>query len=278
MQLVKREQLLQDLKTAFKKIPKGPVLLHSDLSKVGFTYPPHEREKILQDYEDLLAASLGTRTLILPTFNYQFCKDGLYDRQNSPSQVGVLSDYYRKKYPDERTKTPIFNFVIKNRAEISLEAAYDVFGQNSTFNSLKDLEGSVVFLGADFSSVTYLHHVEEQCSVGYRYLKAFKGELMDEGTNTSLEVIYRVRPLDPPHVVEYDWPRLIEDLLHLDILKVFDLGHGKLQWFDVKTLNEFWIAKLYLDEFYLLTQASKEAVKALVNTKGYPFQFSSFEE
>lgn len=265
---VDTNQLQTELKKAFSTLTTGPILLHTDLSKIGMTRSPKEREQILQDYEKILVNSLEGRSLIIPTFNYDFCKTGHYDRVNDPSKVGVLSDYFRRKYPLQRTKTPIFNFVIHPIQDISLEPYKNIFGEESLFNYLKNNEGSVAFLGADFSSNTFIHYVEEMCQIGYRYPKIFKGDF---------GVVYRVRPLSPPHVVIYDWSRLVEDLTKENILKSFNVGHGKLLAYNALDLYNFWMQKLLHDELYLLTSESRAAVKQLAQDKGYPFTLEAFE-
>ena len=35
-------------------------------------------------------------TLIMPTFTYSYCKQQVYDVRNSPSTMGILTEYYRK--------------------------------------------------------------------------------------------------------------------------------------------------------------------------------------
>lgn len=277
MLILPKEKLFSELKSACSSIPQGPVVIHSDLSVIGMTASPRERNQILMDYEEALNNALGKRTLLVPVFNYDFCKNGIYDRLNAPSQVGALSDYFRIHYVQERSYTPIFNFVIRNNDGFSSEPSKHVFGKDSIFATLHKQKGSVLFLGADFSTNTFIHYVEECQNVGYRYQKNFAGKIIDGNVTRSVEVQYRVRPLSHPEAVIYDWTRLIGELKQQKILHDHRVGYGTLLYYNAAELFEFWQSKMNEDEFYLLTTASRNTIRTLANTKGYPFQLKMFE-
>jgi aminoglycoside N3'-acetyltransferase len=275
---LEKEKLIQDLIQACAPFSSKPVLLHSDLFQIGLTASPKERTQIGQDYEGALDLALPTSPLLIPTFNYDFCKNGLYDRVQSPCQVGALGEYFRQRYPQSRTLTPIFNFVVKRATQdFQLAPSLHVLGKDSLFKTLSDQDGFVLFLGADFSTNTYLHYIEECNNIGYRYIKTFSGKVIDELESTPLTVYYRVRPLIPQAIV-YDFPRLLEDAKKMQIVKQCKIGHGELLFYKARELLQFWSEKIQKNEFYLLTPDSEKKVGELRKSKGYPFKLELFEQ
>ena len=275
--LLSKEQLINNLQSACSEFPEVPILLHSDLLKIGITARPSERTQICKDYEDALMLSLKERPILIPTFNYDFCKNGVYNRLESPSQVGALSDYFRVHYALFRSLTPIFNFVILNQnKEFSLKPSLNVFGQDSLFAELYKQNGLVLFLGADFSTNTFLHYIEECSKVGYRYIKSFSGIIQDNTKDVPITVHYRVRPWAAPSLA-YDFQKLQKDAEEGGILKEHQVGQGKLLYYHARELFAFWSEKIAQDELYLLTPESQVQTCIFYETKGYPLELPMFE-
>jgi len=237
---------------AFHKIDAGPLLLHTDLFRCGIWQGINNRQQAYLLGEELLLYALNGRTALIPTFNYDFCRTGVYDVDQCSSQVGALSNYLRQKYRNTRTQTPVFHFCQLNTPTFSLSAASNCFGDTSTFAELVAQEGSIGFLGASFSSNTFLHHVEELADVGYRQHKLFPGTVKNKDRTTPVTLTYRVRPLDPPDSVVYDWERLESDLHKQGILRATQLGTVRFQTLRASSLLEFWLQQLRRDPLYLL--------------------------
>ena len=275
--LLEKKQLTNDLQNVFSEFPEVPILLHSDLLKIGLTAAPTERTQICKDYEEALMLSLKERPLLIPTFNYDFCKNGVYNRQESPSQVGALSDYFRVHYAHTRSLTPIFNFVILDpHKKLPTTTSSNVFGQDSLFAHLFKQNGLVLFLGADFATNTFLHYVEECAKIGYRYIKSFSGTIQDGEKEFPITVDYRVRPWFSPSIA-YDFPKLQKEAEEAHILKECQVGYGKLLYYHAKELFAFWSEKIAHDELYLLTQESQTQIRSFYESKGYPLELYMFE-
>lgn len=275
--LLSKEKLTSDLQKACKTFSEVPILLHSDLWQIGLTAAPFERMQIGKDYEDALMLALKERPLLIPTFNYDFCKNGLYHRIESPSQVGALSDYFRVRYPLLRSLTPIFNFVVLNNKEMSLSPSQNVFGEDSLFAELFKQNGLILFLGADFATNTFLHYIEERLKIGYRYIKSFSGKVHDGEKEHPITVTYRVRPWFTPSIA-YDFAKLQKEAEEAHILKECAVGQGKLLYFSSKELLEFWSQKIAQDELYLLKPESQAQIRSFYETKGYPLELYMFEQ
>lgn len=276
---VAKDALLNDLKKASQGWPDRPVLIHSDLFQIGPTRPPKNRLEICHDYEEILFKVFKDKPLLIPTFHCLFCKTGKYDIVQSPSEVGALGEYFRQKYPQHRTPTPIFNFVIlhDNSKTFNNTPPKNVFGPESTFGQLHKKNATIAFLGAPFSSNTFIHYVEEALNIGYRYLKKFHGLIIEKNQTRPITVEYRCRPLEPD-IVQYDWTKLAEEAEKANILKSAKAGHGKLLSYQATDLFNFWSDKIKQDEFYLLSESSKQKIHEYIQSKGYPFQKQMFEK
>lgn len=271
-----KETLQKDLTKACKEFGSSSVLIHTDLLKIGITASPQERLQICRDYQETIHDALNDNTILIPTFNYQFCKDRMFDRKHSPSQVGAFSDFCREQDYHLRTRTPVFNFVIYQNNSFSFKPSHNVFGKESIFAELHRQDGFILFLGAEFAANTFIHYIEECHQVGYRYIKDFSGTLIDDNESTPITISYRVRPFMPSSIA-YDWTKLTADAIKQSVLKSYPVGHGELLYYQTSHLFNLWSAKIKSDELYLLTRESQEVIRSLYNSKGYPLKIEMFE-
>ena len=56
-------------------------------------------------------------TLLMPSFSYSFCKGEEYNVQQTPSDVGILTEYFRQMPDVYRTEHPIFSFDLGKTCE-----------------------------------------------------------------------------------------------------------------------------------------------------------------
>lgn len=258
MSLVSRVICRADLQHALTAASRGlvgarqPVLLHTDVAQLGILDERRNREELCADYQQLFQTVFPTNPLLFPTFNYDFCSTGLYHRQQSPSQVGALTDYLRRQYPQCRSLTPVFHFCILQNDGVPLDPIENCFGGQSLFAELVERDGVIGFLGAPFSSNTFLHHVEEVCDVTYRFHKTFSGTVVDGEQQREVTLLYRVRPLDGRSAVVYDWPRLEADLVERGILRRFVLPRSHGLFFRARDLMHYWTSAIRREERFLL--------------------------
>ncbi|MBM3143729.1 MAG: AAC(3) family N-acetyltransferase [Chloroflexi bacterium] len=137
---------------------------------------------------DALLDVLGDEgTLIMPTFNFDFCTGEPWDARETPSHMGVITELVRKDPRSRRVFHPIYSFaIIGKQAEFLTRERYkSSYGRNSLFGKLRELDGKIMVIGLRYNdSMTFFHHVEELEGVDYRYLKTFTGMVTDEDGNT----------------------------------------------------------------------------------------------
>ncbi|MBC8506410.1 MAG: AAC(3) family N-acetyltransferase [Anaerolineales bacterium] len=137
---------------------------------------------------DALLKVLGDEgTLIMPAFNFDFCKGEPWDVSESPSHMGIITELVRKDPRSQRVFHPIYSFsIIGKQAEFLTKDRYkSSYERNSVFGKLCELDGKIMVIGLSYNdSMTFFHHVEELEGVDYRYLKTFTGMVTDENGNT----------------------------------------------------------------------------------------------
>lgn len=173
-------------------------MMHSDLGNVGPIKEARDRTHFLKLWTDMLLEASGERTLLIPTFHYGFPKSLVYDLRQDFGTVGILGKYLSQRYPDLRTRTPIWNFVILRNQDFRLSPAVDPFGKDSTFADFVERDGILFSPGLDSSMNTIYHYFEDFVGVPFRYTKRFKGKVIDDlGKEETIDFQFQARPVKP---------------------------------------------------------------------------------
>ena len=255
---VKPEQLKAELLEIEKSIPKNvPVMIHSDIMRVGFPCLEVDPEIAGQAYEKLFLDVFSNRAILLPTFCYDYCASRVFNVEKDLGQVGFLSRYMVQKHSNLRSKTPVFNFVILNNDEFCLAPSTDAFGKGSIYEQFFSKNGVIILLGVGILQCTPLMYVEARANVLYRYSKKFPGVIIDNLNEQAIEFSMPVRPLNPD-IVEYS--NILEiDLLDAGIMKQFSTGYSESLVCQSNEFFDFFNNKLIEDPFYPLTNNAKSA-------------------
>lgn len=259
---------------SFDRLDLGPLFVHSNAMKtMPLIKVSPSREAILNGHIELLHKIVPSEDLLVPTFSYQFPKTRLFDLDNTPSEVGHISEFYRKNIGSWRSHDPMFSISGVGRSLATVTEVQCPFDNSSVFAHLVENNGYVLFYGAEFSSATIIHHVEFKAGVEYRYWKTFEG--MRQYGDISKKVILssHFRPMGKH--LDYDWPRLILDLFEA---KILNQHFSSVIGCHAKQLIDFWLSKLKDDPLYLLDNESRSWVEPMLNNLGRGFIQSDFEE
>lgn len=254
------------------------LLIHSDLMK-GFNLPFLNRNDFLVSHYKELEGLHDNLNIWMPSFNYEFLKDKAFSIENSKSQVGSLSEYFRKNISNWRSPVPVFSFSgIGNVPPlVSNSSLIDPFGLNSDFNYLYDNNAWLMHYGSSFSSSTILHYAERiSKKMTYRYDKLFAGEVFSlDNKVTEVTIKYHVRPLNK--YIGYDWTKIEKDLIDEGILVKLENEKTKISLCKITDLIDFWILKLNINPYYLLDEESKLWIMPALDKLGRPFLITDFE-
>jgi aminoglycoside 3-N-acetyltransferase len=167
-------------------VDSGDVLLvHSSIKRTLLKYAEVRDalspKDIVQSFLDAVGP-LGT--LVFPTFNFDFTAGVPFHIQETPSQMGALTEVARLRPDAKRSGHPIYSFVAIGKYAGRFEAINNVsgYGADSPFALLRELDGKIAVLDLpDQKSMTFYHHVEEMHEVDYRFHKTFIGKYTDAG-------------------------------------------------------------------------------------------------
>lgn len=167
-----------------------------------------------------LMKKVGKRgTLLIPTFNWDFCHGKTYDYRKTPGKTGALGNAALKNMEFKRTCHPVYSFAVWGNRQndlISIDVE-DSFGKGTVFDYLYNNKAKALVIGLNaLEGLTMVHYVEQIVGVSYRYFKEFEGEYIDsEGMKEKKRVLMYVRDLNINP--EEDMERLSQILEDLNI-------------------------------------------------------------
>jgi aminoglycoside 3-N-acetyltransferase len=229
----------ENLVDEFKKLGLGTgdiLLVHSSYKSFGGV------ERGPQTVIDALIEVLGeSGTLIMPTFNFDFCKGELWDVRKTPSHMGAMTDMVREHPDAKRVFHPIYSFAVlgKHADFLTLERYKSSYGANSLFAKLRQLNGKIMVIGLRYNdSMTFFHHVEEMEGVDYRYMKEFTGFVTDEEGNAYQDTFTMlVRDIEKGVITAVD---PMGDLLEqAGVIKFHKIGDAKVCLMKANEVYEF---------------------------------------
>ena len=169
------------------------VLMHSDVKKTCLLLKKDFRscKDTINFVIDTVLETIGDEgTLLIPTFNWDFCEGKPFDYKNSPAQTGALPNVVLKRKDFKRTKHPIYSFAVKGKLQEEFLACDNVsaYSIDSPFGLLWKLDGKIVLWDVSYqNSFTFVHFVEQMHNVHYRYEKFFTAPYIDEKGNSELK-------------------------------------------------------------------------------------------
>lgn len=189
-------------------------------------------------------------TLLMPAFSYSFCKGLDYDIQSSPSDVGILTEYFRKMPDVCRTWHPIFSFSIwGKRKEEFLLLPVTSFDDNSVYGRMIAGNDKLLFLGAPVG-YTFYYMAEEYAKVSHRFYKNFEGNIIDDKKKYKISVPYYVRKLDRKST---ESERKINTFLFdNDYQRKVDFSKGTITVAETQKVFNKLVEKIFENESYFL--------------------------
>ncbi|HLS31687.1 MAG TPA: AAC(3) family N-acetyltransferase [Flavobacteriaceae bacterium] len=218
---------------AFSKIgiEKGDVLfIHASI--LNFGWPTDIKLNKLPEflYQALLEKIGEEGTLVVPTFNFDFCNGIPFNKQESPSKnMGVFSEYIRKLRQAKRSFNPMQSVAVigKHADYLTENDTVTAFSSGSAFDRLVGLDAKLLLLGADFIYNSVFHWIEQKHEVPYRYWKEFTGTYTD-GDFTQ-EKTYQMFVRDRTLNAELDFQYIKQTLIKNNQLKTAKVGNGLIR-------------------------------------------------
>jgi aminoglycoside 3-N-acetyltransferase len=227
----KKQYHVKDIVDALKRVGINlgdSIFVHSDLKSFGKIHSEMSRVEFIGSFVEALKQAVGENgNIIMPTFSYSFCNNEIFDPENTPSTVGILTNYFRKLTGVKRSIEAIFSVAAFGPdREYFVDVGTNCFGKKSIFEKLYDKDVKIVFLGETFD-ITFMHFIEQRYGVPYRFIKKFKGQIRFLNKLNEFTFEYNVRPLD--RNVDYNLEGIADFLDYKGVLKIAKLGNSKIR-------------------------------------------------
>lgn len=167
-------------------------------------------------------------TFVVPTFSYSSCHGKPFDVLTTPGQCGLLTECVRRDSAAVRSADPNFSVAaIGARAqELCANVAPHPFGPDSFWQRFLERDGRLVNFNFD-SGTTFMHYVERELAVPYRWDKSFRGRCLVDGEWVERESWHYV--FDHAIPAHYpDFTKLHRAAVAEGALASADLGRGQI--------------------------------------------------
>lgn len=236
--------------------------VHTDFAKYYFHHNEGSKSiRVILNYMLSDITNLCNHNFIIPTYNFKFGKNFIFNYYKDVSEIGVFSEFFRKKYKNNRTFVPIWSDCYFNKKKTKLAKKIYPFGKKSIFEKLYNENGYIMFFGSNFSP-TFLHYIENENidKIIYRENKQIKGKIIYNKKNYHIIMKFHVRKKNI--FIEYDLKKIEKDLKKNNILKYYKTRKNfDYSLLDAKKAKIFISQKINLNNLYLLTKKSADKVK-----------------
>ncbi|WBA07883.1 AAC(3) family N-acetyltransferase [Salinivibrio kushneri] len=192
-----KQELIEAIKSV--GIKNGDVLFcHSNVGYLGMPEGAKNKDEALQIILDAILSVIGDQgTLAVPTFTYSFSSGEIYNPISSPSNCGMFAEYVRCLQSSIRSNDPSISVACIGSLALDLtqdlpENAYD---ESAFFGRFFDKNGKILNINFDAGS-TFLHFVERELSVPYRFDKTFVGKKYAGDNIVEAKSVIWVRDMD----------------------------------------------------------------------------------
>ncbi len=247
---------LKELSSSLSKIGicKGDTILaHSAIFSLGKLASASIADIPAKITETILEVLGSEGTLVVPAFNFAFCKGEAFDRQNTDCRgMGVFSEYVRTHPRSTRSFHPLQSLAAMGKfaEDICSKDTPSTFDKNGPIGSMIDRQSKLLLLGAPMQSASLVHYLEESFQVPYRYWKEFRGTYINHGqtSDRTYKMYARDLTLNPRlHLA------LIEDWLQqAGLIQSAKVGAGVIKACSFRSFLEVTTAKLKEDPYCLI--------------------------
>lgn len=198
------EQVVKQIKGI---MPGDTIYVVSDILALSLAARENGERFDIQKFIDSILEQVGENgNVLIPTFNWGFCKGETFDIRKTVSKTGALGNAAMKRADFKRTKHPIYSFMVwgKDREYLANMDYQEGFGPGSVFEYMYEKKAKALVIGLPtLSGLTFIHYVEQCVGVPYRYSKPFTANYIDENGNEGVRTYCMyVRDLDknPKHI------------------------------------------------------------------------------
>lgn len=187
----------------------------------------------------------ATGTLIVPTYTYSIGRGETYDVATSPSAIGEFPELFRKRAGAVRSRDPMLSSagIGPKAARLLRDISHSCYGQDSTFDRLREADAKICTLGISLYWATFRHHIEEMSAVPFRFRKTFRGTIRECGVDNSEAWTYFAAPLGIANC-EPDGRPLERLAREKALVRIAPIGRGEIMSIDARAYFDLGVEAL----------------------------------
>ncbi len=238
-------------------VPRGAVItVKSDLLALG-RYETARKEAILQAHLDAIDAAfdLGRATLVAATSTAQLCETDIpYDHEHTPSNVGIFSDFVRRRPGALRSFHAFESYAAlgADAGSICADVSPVSYGCESPEDRLVRAGAWCIVIGADpIRCCSTIHYLEHVVGVPYRYIREYDHPVIRDGVK-SVQRFYR-NPWYQQSDIRKDTTRFFERMAARGFhIERYPLGAGAISLYPLADLYREGVRTLHEDPYLCL--------------------------
>ena len=257
-------------------ITPGDILcMEVDTMRFGKLCPDVKRNQFLSYFFELFKGIASPEgVIIIHSFSYSWGDNSLekvFDIVNTPSKVGIFSEFMRMQPNVERTLDPMFSYLIfgNNAANIAKVVGKNTFGADGIYQYFYENNVKLISFGLNKYDPTFIHYVEQYYhenidELDYRYIKEFNGEIINHSGEKFQDKQYCFS-----RILELygDWDfydkNLISSLKKDKLLHEITIGGGTVRISDAKSVFNASLNGLSKNKHFFI---HKDGVKSCTST------------
>ena len=244
-----------DLVSAFRGLGLAAgdmVMVHSSLSSFD-----HVEGGAPTVVSALLETLTPTGTLIAPTFSTYLSDEPVWDREHTPSQMGIISETVRTWPGALRSSHAAHPLsAVGAQAELICRRPYRTgFGPDSPFKTLVEQDAWVLLMGVTYRNCTLFHLLEAEAQVPYRFLELRRATVIIDGVRDEQGGAWEYTK--QPGAVN-DFMTLGLELEERGLVRRATIGNSDQRLFRARDAWSIGTARMQADPLYLLTPESRE--------------------
>lgn len=214
------------------------IFIHSNIGFFGKLENVTKKQEYWGIFKDAIFEVISKKgTIIVPTFTYSFCSNKIFDKFDTVTNMGILSELINED--DESKRSDDANFSVSaiglNSEFFTKNISHESFGKDSFWERFVEKNGKICNFNVGLYYNTFVHYIEKLHKVPYRYDKKFSGLYKTNNEVKQDFYTHFVRDLDDPESLP-DLTKLVNISQKLGFLKESNLGRGKISCINVKNI------------------------------------------
>lgn len=241
------------------------VYCHSNIGLFGRIKKFTDKEGVCSKFYSSIFDIIGKKgTLLVPTFTTHIpTNNKVFDKNNTPSKMGLFAEWVRKHPKSIRSNDPFYSFAANgaNANYFCKNIPSNSFAKNSVFDKLYLRNAKLLCL--NHPGCTFLHYVERELNVPYRFDKTFSSTIIRNGHLVKQNWKIWVRYLSDDKL-GHEPKKFVEFIKNESIGSFASLGRGEMLSLTTTQIYNSVITGLKQDKWFLV-RAKKNDTQVIIN-------------